>query len=111
MDALIRLEDHAITAAYHTGRHAVQRVALTEATLRKEFAEGKADAGESDGEGRGSDPPGGRDDRHPRGSCPRLPYVGLTDSRTEDARDHHAIGACNQYCAARGCWCRCRCRG
>lgn len=41
MDALTRLrEDHAIIAAYHTGRHAVQRrVALTEATLRKEFAE------------------------------------------------------------------------
>ena len=40
MDALTRLrEDHAITAAYHTGRHMMQwRVALTEATLRKEFA-------------------------------------------------------------------------
>ncbi|MGA2568429.1 MAG: AAA family ATPase [Pseudolabrys sp.] len=41
MDALTRLrEEHAITAAYHTGRHMMQRrVALTEATLRKEFAE------------------------------------------------------------------------
>lgn len=41
MDALTRLrEDHAITAAYHTGRQMMQwRVALTEATLRKEFAE------------------------------------------------------------------------
>jgi hypothetical protein len=41
MDALTRLrEDHAITAAYHAGRHVMQwRVALTEATLRKEFAE------------------------------------------------------------------------
>jgi hypothetical protein len=43
MDALTRLrEDHAITAAYHAGRHVMQwRVALTEATLRKEFAEEK----------------------------------------------------------------------
>ena len=43
MDALTRLrEDHAITAAYHAGRHVVQwRVALTEARLRKEFAEEK----------------------------------------------------------------------
>jgi hypothetical protein len=43
MDALTRLrEDHAITAAYHAGRHMMQwRVALTEATLRKEFAEEK----------------------------------------------------------------------
>ncbi len=41
MDALTRLrEDHAITAAYHAGRHMMQwRIALTEATLRKEFAE------------------------------------------------------------------------
>jgi ATP-dependent Lon protease len=41
MDAQTRLrEDHAITAAYHAGRHVMQwRVALTEATLRKEFAE------------------------------------------------------------------------
>ena len=41
MDAVTRLrEDHAITAAYHTGRHMMQWcVALTEATLRKEFAE------------------------------------------------------------------------
>ena len=43
MDALTRLrEDHAITAAYHAGRHMMQwRVALTEARLRKEFAEEK----------------------------------------------------------------------
>jgi hypothetical protein len=41
MDALTRLrETHAITAAYHAGRHMMQwRVALTEATLRKELAE------------------------------------------------------------------------
>jgi ATP-dependent Lon protease len=41
MDALTRLrETHAITAAYHVGREMAQwRVALTEATLRKEFAE------------------------------------------------------------------------
>jgi hypothetical protein len=43
MDALTQLrEEHAITAAYHAGRHVMQwRVALTEATLRKEFAEEK----------------------------------------------------------------------
>jgi hypothetical protein len=43
MDALTRLrETHAITAAYHAGRHVMHwRVALTEATLRKEFAEEK----------------------------------------------------------------------
>jgi ATP-dependent Lon protease len=43
MDALTRLrEDHAITAAYYAGRHVMQRrVALTEATVRKEFAEEK----------------------------------------------------------------------
>ncbi len=41
MDAVTRLrEDLAITAAYHAGRHVMQwRIALTEATLRKEFAE------------------------------------------------------------------------
>ena len=41
MDALTRLrEDHAITAAYHAGRHVMQwRIALTVFTLRKEFAE------------------------------------------------------------------------
>jgi ATP-dependent Lon protease len=43
MDALTRLrEDHAIAAAYYAGRHVMQwRVALTEATLRKEFTEEK----------------------------------------------------------------------
>jgi hypothetical protein len=41
MDALTRLrETHAINAAYHVGRQMAQwRVALTEAKLRKEFAE------------------------------------------------------------------------
>ena len=41
MDALTRLrEEHAIAAAHHAGRHVMQwRVALTEATLRKEFAD------------------------------------------------------------------------
>jgi hypothetical protein len=41
MDALTRLrETHAITAAYHVGRQMAQwRVELTEAKLRKEFAE------------------------------------------------------------------------